>query len=109
MSLQQEERHARDDYRTATHIGIEALKKGTAVWWQADMNATRYYAYRQGGMALVNAIQVLESAPPSSLLVADVVVINRPDFRYKDGKHREQLKRNLFFSCRSPGASRLPR
>ena len=90
------ERHARDDYRTAAHIGIEALKKGKAVWWQADMNATRYYAYRQGGITLVNAIQVLESAPPSSLLVADVVVINRPDFRYKDGKHREQLKRNLF-------------
>jgi hypothetical protein len=90
------ERHARDDYRKATQIGIELLKKGKAVWWQADMNATRYYAYRQGGMALVNAIQVLESAPPSSLLVADVVIINRPDFRYPDGKHHEQLKRNSF-------------
>jgi hypothetical protein len=90
------ERHARDDYRKATHIGIEALKRGKAVWWQADMNATRYYAYRQGGMALVNAIQVLESAPPSSLLVADVVVINRPDLRHPDGRHHEQLKRNSF-------------
>lgn len=90
------ERHARDDYRTATPIAIEALKKGKAVLWQADMNAARYYAYRQGGMAYINAIQILESNPPSSFLVADVVIINRPDLRYPEGKHREQLKRNFF-------------
>jgi len=90
------ERYARDDYRTATNLGITALKKGKAVLWQADMNATRYYAYRQGGIALVNTIQILESDPPSSFLVADVVVINRPDLRYPEGNHYKQLQQNYF-------------
>lgn len=96
ICLRFQEHHARDDYRSATHFVIDALKKGKTIWWQADMNATRYYAFRKGGIALVNAIQPLESAPPSSLLVADVVVINRPDLRYRNGDHREDLKRNQF-------------
>jgi hypothetical protein len=96
ISLRFLERHARDDYRTATRHGIQALQKGKTVWWQADMNTARYYAYRQGGMSYVNAIQVLESNPPSSFLLADVVFINRPDLRYPDGNHRGPLKRNLF-------------
>ncbi len=84
LNIRRLDRHAKDDYRRATTTAIAALKQGKAVWWQADMNATRYYAYRQGGMALVNTIQVLESNPPSSLLVADVVIINRPELRIFD-------------------------
>lgn len=90
------ERHARDDYRRATEFCIDALKQGKTVWWQADMNATRYYAYRTGGIPMVNAIQILESEPPSGFMFADVVVINRPDFRYPNGNHRAELKRNAF-------------
>lgn len=90
------ERHARDDYRRAAAIGIDALKQGRAVWWQADMNATRYYAYREGGMPYVNAIQVLESEPPSSLMFADVVVINRPDLRHRGVDYQGELKRASF-------------
>ncbi|MEO5917124.1 MAG: hypothetical protein ABIS50_23040 [Luteolibacter sp.] len=90
------ERHARDDYRRATAIGIDALKNGKTVWWQADMNATRYYAYRMGGGQFVNAIQVFETNPPSSLLVADVVILNRPDLRYPGGNHRATLEHDSF-------------
>lgn len=90
------ERHARDDYRKATEICIESLNQGKSVWWQADMNAARYYAYRSGGIPLVNAIQILESEPPSGLMFADVVIINRPDFRYRNKDYRTDLKRNLF-------------
>ncbi len=90
------ERHARDDYRTAANLGIDALEKGRSVWWQADMNATRYYAYRRGGMPLVNDIQLLESEPPTSLMFADMVVINRPDLRHAGNNYRAELKRNLF-------------
>lgn len=90
------ERHARDDYRQASKIAFEALGNGKSVWWLADMNATRYYAYREGGMPLVNAIQVLESEPPTSLMFADMVVINRPDLRFKNVNYQDELRRNSF-------------
>ena len=89
-------RHARDDYRSASVIGVDALKQGKSVWWQADMNATRYYAYREGGMALVNAIQVLESNPPTGLMFADVVIVNRPDLRYRGTDYRVEMNKNFF-------------
>lgn len=90
------ERHARDDYRKATAIAIEALQEGKRVWLQADMNATRYYAYKQGGMPFINAIQILESDPPTSLMFTDVVIINRPDLRHRGVDYRAELKRNFF-------------
>jgi hypothetical protein len=90
------ERHARDDYRRATDIAITALKEGKRVWWRADMNAPRYYAYRNGGMPMVNAIQVLESDLPSSLLSTDLVIINRPDLRHRGFDYQSELKRNYF-------------
>jgi hypothetical protein len=96
ISLRFLERHARDDYRKATAFVIQSLKQSKTVWLQADMNATRYYAYREGGMPLVNAIQILQSEPPSGLMFADVVVINRPDLRFRDGKYRDDMKRNSF-------------
>jgi hypothetical protein len=96
INLRYSEHHARDDYRTATQIGIDALKNGKSVWWQADMNATRYYAYRTGGMPLINAIQVLESNPPTSLMFADVVIVNRPDLRYRQTDYQKEMAQNFF-------------
>jgi hypothetical protein len=90
------ERHANDDYRKATGIVIEALKEGKKVWWQADMNATRYYAYRAGGMDTINAIQVLESDVPSSLITTDLVIINRPDLKHRGFDYQSELRRNFF-------------
>lgn len=90
------ERHARDDYRQASSIVFQALDEGKRVWWQADMNATRYYAYQKGGFPMINAIQVLESDIPASLLSSDMVVINRPDLRYRGQDYRSELKRNDF-------------
>jgi hypothetical protein len=96
VSLRFHERHARDDYRRATEIALKSLQEGKEVWWQADMNATRYYAYRKGGMPLINAVQLLESKPPASLMFADIVVINRPDIRYGKSDYRKELHRNFF-------------
>lgn len=95
LSLRFQERHARDDYRTATGLAIDALKQDKRVLWQADMNATRYYAYKIGGMAYVNAIQQLESDPPG-LVFADIVVVNRPDIRFKGVDYLESLRKNGF-------------
>ncbi len=96
ISLKILEKHARDDYRRAAGIAIHDLKQGKNVWWQADMNATRYYAYLEGGAALVNAIQILESDPPSGLMFADVVVINRADLRYRHRDYQAELRRESF-------------
>jgi len=101
LALRFQSRHERDDYRKAASIGIKALQDGKRVWWQADMNATRYYAYRQGGMPMVNAIQVMESDTPPSLLSADMVVINRPDFRFRGVDYQADLKRNFFVKTAS--------
>lgn len=95
LSLRFQEKHARDDYRTATTLAIDALKANKRVLWQADMNSPRYYAYKIGGMAYVNAIQQLESDPPG-LLFADIVVVNRPDIRFKGVDYLDKLRKNNF-------------
>jgi len=87
--LRTAERHQRDDYRQATAMVVEDLKKGLTVQWNADMNAPRFYVYRKGGMAMVNAIQILESEKPATLLSVDVIYINRPDLRYPGQDHRK--------------------
>jgi hypothetical protein len=92
------ERHAKEDYRKATAMAIEALENGKRVWWQGDMNTPRYYAFRQGGVRMIHRIQVLESDPPTSPMFADIVFINRPDIRYFNTNldYRTHLKRNFF-------------
>lgn len=90
------DRHERDNYRRATGLATEALQKGQAVLWQADMNAPRYYAHREGGMRLVNYIQRLESNVPSGYMFTDVIFINRPDLRYGGKDHRPILRREGF-------------
>lgn len=90
------ERHFRDDYRQATGVVIQALAQNRTVWWQADMNAARYYAYLKGGIPLVNAIQTLEAEPPSGLMFADLIIINRPDIHYKNQDYRKKLKQASF-------------
>jgi hypothetical protein len=95
LSLRFQEKHARDDYRTATTIAIDALKQGKQILWLADMNAARHYAYHTGGMPYINALQQLESDPPS-LLFADIIVINRPDIRFKSTDFRKELQKNGF-------------
>jgi hypothetical protein len=88
--------YARDDFRAATPIAIDALKEGKRVLWLADMNTPRYYAYREGGMEWVNAIQVLESDRPATLMFSDMVVINRPDLLPRKFVDPEILRRNDF-------------
>jgi len=88
--------HARDDYRSATRLALEELRKGRAVLWQADMGTPRYYAFREGGMPLVHYIQRLESDPPSGLIFTDTIFINRPDIRYAKLDHHTILSKDGF-------------
>jgi hypothetical protein len=96
VSLRVLERHERDDFRQASTLCLNALKNGQTVWWQADMNCMRYYAYLEGGMPLVYAVQILESKPPSSLLMTDYVIINRPDLKYPRKDHQKMFRQNSF-------------
>lgn len=89
-------RHERDDFRPATAVVFNALKNGESVWWQADMNCLRYYAYLEGGIQLVNIVQKLESEAPDSLLIADWIIINRPDLRHPGRDYQNELLRNSF-------------
>jgi len=95
LSLRLDPKHARDDYRTAGTLAMEAMSRGKQILWQADMNATRYYAFRQAGIEAVNAIQVLETNPPT-LIMADLVVINRPDHRFKGIDYQANLRKADF-------------
>ncbi len=96
LSLRFGERHGRDDVRQASQYLFEEMAKGRTVMWQADMNSLRYYAYRKGGAAMVNAVQRLESEKPSSLFMADVVFLNRPEVAYAGQNHETVLKKNGF-------------
>ncbi len=89
-------RHAKDDYRQATEIAIAELAKGKRVLWQADMTSARYYAFRKGGMALMDAIQVLESEPPTGLMFADIIILNRPEIAYGNRNYQEEFRNNFF-------------
>jgi hypothetical protein len=96
LSIRFVERHAKEDYRKATAMAIEALESGKRVWWQGDMNTPRYYAFRQGGVRMIQRIQVLESDPPTSPMFADIIFINRPDLRFRGQDHHALLKHNYF-------------
>lgn len=96
LGLRFQERHARDDYRRATEYLFTRVGQGKTIMWNADMNAARYYAYRKGGMQMVHAIQVLESDKPSSLFMADIVFLNRPELRFQGKDHAKLLEQNSF-------------
>jgi hypothetical protein len=96
LGIRFQERHAKEDYRHATAMAIAALNDGKRVWWQADMNCARYYAYRTGGYPMIHRIQVLESDLPTSPMFADIIFVNRPDLRYRGQDHHALLKRNYF-------------
>lgn len=91
-----EERHARDDYRRATGIAITSLQQGKQILWKADMNAPRYYAFVEGGRQLTHLVQGMESNPPSGLMFADLIVVNRPDLRFGGKDYRKELRTNRF-------------
>jgi hypothetical protein len=96
LFLRFDPKHARDDYRAASHRALDALMRGKSVLWQADMNTPRYYAYRKGGLRALHTIQTLESDPPSSYMFADLVFINRPDIGYRGRDHRQTMRQNAF-------------
>jgi len=90
------ERHARDDCRRASERLFAEMGTDKTIMWNADMNSLRYYAFRRGGFPLVQAVQVLESEKPSSLFMADVVILNRPEISFQGQDHEEVLRRNDF-------------
>ena len=88
--------HVRVDYHTATHITPQLPSEGKSTLWQADMSMLCYFAFRKGGWPYLNAVQSLESNPPSGYMFANLVVIDRPDIGYKNRDHRKTMKQAAF-------------
>jgi hypothetical protein len=89
-------RHARDDFRAATTMALDAHAKNQAVLWQADIGTPYYYAFRKGGWPLVHAFQTLYSNQPSGTMFADIIFINRPDIGYRNRDHRKIMEQAAF-------------
>ena len=96
LVLRLDPRHAKDDYRRAALMAYDLFKDDRRIWWQADMNAPRYYAYRRDGFAGINAIQAWESSPPASLRLTDYVFVNRPELRFQGRDHEAMLTQAKF-------------
>ncbi|MES2474539.1 MAG: hypothetical protein V4640_02080 [Verrucomicrobiota bacterium] len=96
LSLRFQRKHARDDYRAATRIALQALADGKAVLWQADMSTPCYYAYRSGGVAAFHNALRLKSETPSGFMFADIVILNRPDIGYRGQNHHQTLTQAAF-------------
>jgi len=96
ISVRVSQRHARDDFRAATNLAIDAMLEGKTVLWLADMNTPRYYAHRRGGLDYVHRIQKWESDRPPSLFYVDLVVINRPDIHIRNPGYATELRDNFF-------------
>jgi len=92
LSLRFFDQHARDDYRSAANLALDAMAAGRTVVWSADMNCARFYAYQRGGMEWVNRIQKWETGRPASLFFVHMVVINRPDVYALSQHHRNALE-----------------
>lgn len=101
ISLRFQQKHARDDYRAATGIALQALAQGQAVLWQADMSTPCYYAYRNGGLPAMRGALRLKSEAPSGFMFADLVILNRPDIGYRGRNHARTLEQAAFTKLRS--------
>jgi hypothetical protein len=89
-------RHARDDFRAATSMALDAHAKNQTVLWQADIGTPYYYAFRKGGWPRVHAFQTLYSNQPSGTMFADLIFMNRPDIGYKNRDHRKIMEQAAF-------------
>jgi hypothetical protein len=79
--------HAKDDYRSAAKLALEALGTGKIVWWAANDKAGKYYGIsmekpsRNQGVkpgTLVYAVN-LSGPPESSCQNPDLVILSKPD------------------------------
>lgn len=72
-------RHAKEDYRGAADLAIEALHAGKTVWWSADGATAAAYGVRRAGPGIL----CLLTSPSDDELAAepapDLVLVNRPD------------------------------
>src|SRR5665213_305277 len=108
LSVRFAERHAREDYRTATVLARESLAHGERVWWCADITAGRFYgvpvlnpdalpAPGQAWPAFAFSEQVITNQPPP-----DVVVMSRPEIYDPRGSVRALIAREHYRLVEAP-------
>jgi hypothetical protein len=91
LTLRWADRHAKDDYRSASAYAREALSSGRRVWWNAAEQGAIYYGLPlEGGGA-----QFLMNPTPAELVhrpLPDVVIVSKPDVYDVHGSLAEWLK-----------------
>jgi hypothetical protein len=103
LSLRFCERHAKDDYRAAAAIAIQANAGGRGVWWCADGTAGLYYGVPLSPPRSVDAApgQVwLVANPPAAWVTnkpaADVVLLSKPELHDSQGFVQAFLQQNHY-------------
>jgi len=85
LNLRFNQRHAKDDYRTAAAIAGAAVARGEHVWWCADRNAALYYdlSLPERGALPTPGQAILTYYLPDSVLTnqpaPSIVLVSRPD------------------------------
>ena len=100
LSLRFNRRHAKDEYRGAALIGVEALRKGEVVWWNADPDGALIYhlplAERdpsaKGVHFLMNPAKGFEQKLPKP----DLVLASKADVYDQKDALRDYLTRSGF-------------
>ena len=108
LSLRFCARHAKDDYRTAASVAIQANASDKRVWWCADGLAGYYYGvplspYRsaeaapgQVWLAVNPQIVWLTNKPPP-----DLVLLSKPELHDQQGLVRAFLQKNHYQETRA--------
>ena len=100
LQLKFSARHAKDDYRSASHRAIAELNEGKRVWWFADFWAARYYGLNitiadpwASGVA-IRPDQYIGRFDP--LPSPDLIVLSKPDIYDKTGNLQLFMQRAGF-------------
>ena len=108
LSLRFCARHAKDDYRTAASIAIQANASGARVWWCANVTAGLYYGVPLSPSRSADAApgQVWLAAIPLAAWVTnkpppDLVLLSKPELHDPKGFVRAFLRENDYQQTRA--------
>ena len=105
LSLRFATRHARDDYRSAASVAVDALHSGKSVWWAADACTGEYYKVplTDSSTATGDALLAvnLEEKRIATLTLPDVVVLSKTDVYDASGTISKMVRERSYRNTRS--------
>ena len=108
LSLRFAPRHARDDYRSAAALAVDALQAGKSVWWAANISAGAYYQVPLAIHSPVPGRALLVANPTlgdlADVPLPDVVIFSKPDIYDAGGTLGKLLADHSYRNARSLAA-----